>query len=135
MLINSDTLPLNGLKKLLIKFFISLQSSKKIEKCINNCVPCILINRKCGKQEGLLNPIEKVDLPLHSYHIDHLGPLENTHKRYKHIFSVIDTFTKFIWLYPTKTTNTAEVLTKLDHKKSIFGNPTRVISDRGTAHI
>ncbi|GFW65620.1 transposon Tf2-9 polyprotein [Trichonephila clavipes] len=31
----------------------------KVEKCIQNCVTCILINRKRGKQDGTLNPIGK----------------------------------------------------------------------------
>ncbi|XP_039312411.1 uncharacterized protein LOC120359338 [Solenopsis invicta] len=51
-------------------------------------------NKKEGKQEGFLNPLEKVDLPLYIYHVDHLGPLESTHKNYNHIFAVIDSFTK-----------------------------------------
>ena len=64
-----------------------------------------------------------------------LGLLESTHERYKHIFSVTNSFTKFIWLHPTKLTDTSEVLAKLDQQKFIFGNPTRIISDRGTAFI
>lgn len=34
------------------QFYIP-QIRQKIEKCISNCVPCILINRKRGKQDGL----------------------------------------------------------------------------------
>jgi len=70
---------------------------------------------------------------LHTYHVDHLGPLESTHKDYKHILAVIDAFTKFVWLYPTKTVTSKEVIEKLELQKSIFGNPSRIISDRGTA--
>ena len=106
---------------------------EKIEKVISNCIHCILANKKEGKQEGFLNPLEKVDLPLYIYHVDHLGPLESTHKNYNHIFAVIDSFTKFIWLYPVKSTTTKEVLSKLELQKQIFGNPVTIISDRGTA--
>ena len=106
---------------------------QKIEKCIANCVTCILVNRKSGKQEGMLHPIEKEETPLHTYHIDHLGPLESTHKNYKYIFAVIDAFTKFVWLYPTKSTDAKEVISKLEIQKAIFGNPTRIISDKGSA--
>lgn len=107
----------------------------KIARCIANCVPCILTNRKRGKQEGLLHPLPKEDTPLHTYHIDHLGPLATTSKRYQYIFAVIDSFTKFVWLYPTKSTDAAEVLAKLDHQKQVFGNPVRIISDRGSAFL
>lgn len=105
----------------------------KVEKVVRNCVACILAERKQGKQEGYLNAIEKGDLPLDTYHIDHLGPLPTTRKSYKHIFVVIDAFTKFVWLYATKTTNAMEVVTKLSKQSTIFGNPRRIISDRGAA--
>ncbi|GFY26290.1 transposon Tf2-6 polyprotein [Trichonephila clavipes] len=40
-------------------------------------------------------------------------------------------FTKFVWLYPTKTTSTSEVI-KIRHSKTTFGNPRFLITDRGT---
>ncbi|GFY17895.1 hypothetical protein TNCV_3383881 [Trichonephila clavipes] len=56
------------------KYFIP-QLQSKIEKYISNCVTCILKNKKSGKQEGFLHPLVKDDIPLNTYHIDHLGPL------------------------------------------------------------
>jgi len=105
----------------------------KIEKCIMNCVKCILINKKSGKQEGYLHSLVKGDIPLHTYHMDHLGPLESTHKNYKHILAIVDAFTKFTWLYPTKITTFKEVIKILEIQKRIFGNPSRIITDRGTS--
>jgi len=57
---------------------------------------------------------------------DHLGPMDATGKQYKYIFAMVDSFTKFIWLSPTKTTSCEETLKK-------FGNPVRIVSDRGSA--
>ena len=101
------------------EFYIPIVK-QKIEKCIANCVTCILVNRKSGKQEGMLHPIEKEETPQHTYHIDHLRPLENTNKNYKHIFAIIDAFTKFVWFYPTKSTDFVEVISKLENSKSYF---------------
>ncbi|GFS50768.1 retrovirus-related Pol polyprotein from transposon 297 [Trichonephila inaurata madagascariensis] len=81
---------------------------------------------------GFLHPLVKDDVPLSTYHIDHLGPLATSHKNYKFILAVIDSFTKFVWLYPTKTTSTSEVIKKLDIQKTTFGNPRFLITDRGT---
>lgn len=106
---------------------------KKIESNIANCVPCIVANRKAGKQEGHLHPLLKGDIPLHTYHVDHLGPLESTSKKYNHILVVIDGLTKFIWLYPTKSTTSQEVIQKLELQRQVFGIPAFIISDRGTA--
>lgn len=105
----------------------------KIEKIIKSCVPCILAERKQGKQEGLLNSIAKGEVPLDTYHIDHLGPLPSTKKSYNHIFLIVDAFSKFVWLYATRSTNTVEVLNILKKQSIIFGNPRRIILDRGTA--
>lgn len=46
---------------------------------------------------------------------------------------MIDSFTKFVWLYPVKSTTSKEVISKLELQKSVFGNPGCIISDRGTA--
>ena len=105
----------------------------KVEKIIHNCITCILAEKKQGKQEGLLNPIEKGSIPLDTFHIDHLGPLPSTKKNYKHILVIVDAFSKFVWLYSTKSTSTAEVLNHMQKQAVIFGNPRRIISDRGTA--
>jgi len=71
--------------------------------------------------------------PLQTFHIDFLGPLESTHKAYKHIRAVIDGFTKFCWLYPTKSKSSKDVITRIQAQSAIFGNPAQIISDRGTA--
>lgn len=109
------------------------EMKKKIEKYIANCIPCIMAERKKGKKECLLKPIEKGDRPLETYHIDHLGPLLTTKKNYKYLLAVVDGFTKFVWLYPVKTTTSEETIGKLELQASTFGNPKRLISDRGTS--
>lgn len=105
----------------------------KVEKIVHNCINCILAEKKQGKQEGFLFPIDKGEVPLDTFHVDHLGPLATTRKSYKYIFVVTDSFCKFTWLYATKSTATAEVLNSLRKQATIFGNPRRIISDRGTA--
>jgi len=73
----------------------------KIQKLINNCIRCRLAEKKHGKAEGLLNPIDK-GAPLHAYYIDHLDPLPSTKKSYKHILAVVDVFIKFGCIQPDR---------------------------------
>lgn len=120
-------------KDLLLREFWLPNLQAKIEACIQNCVPCILAERKSGKAEGFLHPIAKDELPLCTYHVDHLGPMASTNKGYKYLLVVVDGFTKFTWLYPVKTLTSQEVLTKMETQKNVFGNPKRIIADRGTA--
>lgn len=105
----------------------------KIKKIVANCVECILAEKKQGKADGFLHPIEKKAVPLDTYHVDHLGSMPSTRKSYNHIFVVVDAFTKFTWLYPTKTTTADETIAKLKLQATTFGNPRRIISDRGAA--
>lgn len=106
---------------------------RRCEQVVSSCVPCILAARKSGKQEGLYNPIDKSGGPMHTYHIDHLGPLPSTARNYRYLFVVVDAFTKFVWIYPVKDTSSAVVVQKLRGQQEVFGSPVRIISDRGTA--
>ncbi|GFW97985.1 hypothetical protein TNCV_1806361 [Trichonephila clavipes] len=90
-------------------------------------------NKKTGKKEGFLNPISKESIPLSTYHVDFIGPLPSTNKNYQHIFTVVDAFTKFTWLYPVKTLSAESALEKLNQQQKTFCNPIRIISDRGSA--
>ncbi|GFW42405.1 uncharacterized protein K02A2.6 [Trichonephila clavipes] len=114
------------------EFFIP-NLSNVVKKVIVNCVPCILANKKTGKKEGFLNPISKESIPLSTYLVDFIGPLPSTNKSYQHIFTVVDAFTKFTWLYPVKTVSAESALEKLKQQQKTFGNPIRIISDRGSA--
>lgn len=115
------------------KYFFIPDLSAKVPKVIASCVECLVINSKVGKKEGLLSPIGKEDQPLNTYHIDHVGPMTLTGKQYKYILVVVDGFSKFVWLYPTKDTGAEAVISRLEKQAAIFGNPKRIISDRGTA--
>ncbi|GFT16637.1 transposon Tf2-9 polyprotein [Trichonephila clavipes] len=80
-------------------------------------------NKKTGKKEGFLNPISKESIPLSTYHVDFIGPLPSTNKSYQHIFTVVDAFTKFTWLYPVKTVSAESALEKLKQQQKTFGVP------------
>ncbi|GFW88941.1 transposon Tf2-9 polyprotein [Trichonephila clavipes] len=88
--------------------------------------------RKLAKGR-VLNPISKESIPLSTYHVDFIGPLPSTNKSYQHIFTVVDAFTKFTWLYPVKTVSAESALEKLKQQQKTFGNPIRIIFDRGSA--
>lgn len=115
------------------KSFYIPDLKSKVDKAVKNCVECIVSEAKKGNKEGFLNPIDKADRPLVTYHLDHVGPMEATHKQYNHILVVVDGFSKFVWLYPTKSTGSNEVIDRLKKQATLFGNPARIITDRGTA--
>lgn len=120
-------------EQLLKKEFWFTHMREKIEKVIRNCVSCILVERKHGKQEGLLHNIPKGNSPLETYHADHVGPITNTKKGYAHLLVIVDAFSKFTWLYPTKSTTSEEAISRLTRQAAVFGNPRQIVTDRGTA--
>ncbi|XP_073947135.1 uncharacterized protein [Choristoneura fumiferana] len=106
---------------------------KKIDEFMVTCIPCLLATKKSGKQEGFLHCIDKGSIPLHTLHCDHIGPLSETKKQYNYILTIVDAFTKFVWVFPTKSTTAKETLDKLRIHQQAFGNPYRLITDRGAA--
>lgn len=59
--------------------------------------------------------------------------MEETKKRYNRTLVVVDLFSKFVWLYPSKSTGAEEVIDRFHRQSAIFGNSERIISNRGTA--
>ncbi|GFU46543.1 transposon Tf2-8 polyprotein [Trichonephila clavipes] len=75
------------------------------------------------KQESEEFLSETESIPLSTYHVDFIGPLPSTNKNYQHIFTVVDAFTKFTWLYPVKTVSAESALEKLKQQQKTFGVP------------
>lgn len=92
-----------------------------------------MATKKSGRQEGFLHAIDKGEIPLDTFHLDHVGPLATTNKSYNHILVIVDAFSKFVWLFPTKTVNSEETIQKVRVLQSFFGNPRRFVTDQGAA--
>lgn len=105
---------------------------EKVEKFIAKCVKCILYSQTAKKTETNLHSIEKVPLPFHTLHIDHFGPLPSIRSKRKHLLVIIDSFTKFIRLYPVNSTSSKEVICALEKYFNYYSRPVRLVSDRGT---
>lgn len=103
-----------------------------VAKYIQNCLKCIVYSPNYGKGEGFLHPIPKGNVPFDTLHIDHYGPLEKTSARNKHIFAVVDGFTKFIKLFACKSTDTKEVIKHLTSYFNHYSRPNRIVADRGS---
>ncbi|CAL1689693.1 unnamed protein product [Lasius platythorax] len=105
----------------------------KVKEYIDNCVKCLSYSVLSGKPEGEMQIFEKETSPFKTLHIDHFGPLEITNDDFKHVLVIVDAYTKFVWLFPAKSTGTDEVLMTFKSLFSMFSYPQRIISDRGTA--
>lgn len=82
----------------------------------------------------MLHSIEKVGLPFHTIHIDHLGPFPQSRHGNTYLIVAVDAFTKFVLLRPARNTNAQPTVSFLKNIVRLFGPPTRVITDRGGAY-
>lgn len=104
-----------------------------VKNYIRSCLGCMYNKIPSGKRPGRLNPIEKIETPMDTLHIDHLGPFVTSVKRNAYLIVIVDAFTKFIFLKAVPNTKTAPVTRFLEEIMETFGVPRRIICDRGTA--
>lgn len=98
-----------------------------------SCITCIAYNPRSRRHDGQLSAVEKPTVPFQVLHVDHLGPLEKGKGKNEYILAIVDAFSKFIKLYPTKTTKTSEVMKSLKNYFHAYSTPIVLISDRGSA--
>jgi len=65
--------------------------------------------------------------------MDHIGPFPKSKSGNLHILVIVCAFTKYTFLAATRTTKTTPVIKALQQLFAVFGQPSRIISDRGTA--
>lgn len=89
----------------------------------------ILTNRKHRKRDDIIHPKERTPNYIDPCDLNYIDPCDS--KKHKHIFEVIDEFNKFTWYYPTKSMDTADVISRESHGHD-FLNPAKFINDRGS---
>lgn len=104
-----------------------------VKKYVQACLNCIYYKVPSGRKPGYLHPIDKVNIPFHTIHLDHLGPFVKSEKNNTHILVIVDGFSKFTIIEPVRSTKTKYVIRAMTDLINIFGVPDRVISDRGSA--
>lgn len=105
---------------------------ERVERFVKNCVKCLMYSIPPQSYNRTLHHIPKKPIPFDTVHIDHFGPLPSIVSKRKHIFAVVDGFTKHIKLYAVNSTSTKEVCACLDKYFEHYSRPRRVVSDRGT---
>lgn len=105
---------------------------KRVKKYINNCLICLFNNDSSNSREGNLQITDSPSFPYEIVHVDHFGPLKTSIEGFKHILIIIDAFTRFTNLFPVKSTSSKETIKNLSYVFSDRGNPSILISDRGS---
>lgn len=104
------------------------QVTKYVRKYIENGPVCYANSVRPANTGINLLSIPKVIEPFDTLHIDHFRPLEKTPRRNHLILVVVDTFTKFICLFPVRSVTTTKTLVTLREVFRYYGKPSRNIS-------
>lgn len=79
-----------------------------------------------------LHPIEKVPIPFHTVHLDHLGPFVKSNRGNSYVIVIVDSFTKYVHIKAVRNTSTRFVVNMIKELSVHFGTPTRMITDQGS---
>lgn len=104
-----------------------------VKKYVASCLECAYSKSSGGKKPGYLHPINKIDIPFDTIHIDHVGPFVRSGRGNMHILVIIDAFTRYVYLKPVRNTKSSISIRALKEYFGIFGVPRRLVSDRGTS--
>ena len=105
-----------------------------VKKFIQAC-PC------CQKMRYLKIPIHTSPfvtssfLPMQRLNVDAIGPLPISERGHTHILVVIDTFTRFVELYPIVDTSGIEAAYALINHAGRYGIPNEILSDNGPQFV
>lgn len=105
-----------------------------VRRYVASCAECLYNKTPTGKKPGMLHSIDKVGVPFHTLHLDHLGPFPRSRHGNTYLIVAVDGFTKFVILTPVKNAGGQATTRCLRHIVGLFGPPTRVITDRGVAY-
>lgn len=92
----------------------------------------------CQKEDCRTFPVGVTPFTLATYkamqrlQLDSIGPLPATEEGFSHILVFIDTFTRWVMLFPTESTSAKECMRALIQHIGIFGVPAEVVTDGGS---
>jgi len=95
---------------------------KKVQNYLNNCL-ILLTNSAAISREGELQIADTPSQSFQVFHIDHFGPIQGSSNSFKHILVVIDSFSRFTWLFLTKSTGSKETIKHLSYLFQNFNPP------------
>lgn len=105
---------------------------RDVKRLVNSCQLCRQAKPSSSPHLGFLNS-EREAQPMDKVFIDYLGPLPRTKRGNQYILVVIDGFSRFTWLVPSRNVTASTTIAHLTNIFSLFGPPKRLVSDNAPA--
>lgn len=104
-----------------------------VRRHIHGCFECATEKTPGGKRPGPLHLVDPPSRPMERVHADHLGPFIKSTRGNSYILVFVDALTKFVTLYPVRSTTSKEAAMVFKHFIDRYGSPKVIVTDRGTA--
>jgi transposase InsO family protein len=106
---------------------------KVVSAYVGSCWECQRArNGASSNEQGLFHTRPHAGAPLKRWQVDYLGPLPETHKGNKYVFSALDTFTRYLVLEPCAKADSSSTIACLKKLFANFGIPEELQRDNGT---
>ena len=106
---------------------------KYVRSYVLACPQCAYYKSKGRKPEGFLHPVPKDPVPFSTVHLDHMGPFIRSARGNSYVLLLTCGFSKFVVARAVRSTKTGPVVNFLTEVTGVFGTPSRIVTDRGTA--
>ena len=110
---------------------------KWVKHLIASCLDCQKNKKK--RKDIYEAPLEKwtdtIPFPFHTVHIDHKGPLNPPSNGKHHCLVIVDSFSRFIQVYPVRSTDAFDTIKAFEKFILSFGIPQKLVYDKGSAFM
>ena len=107
-------------------------SVENVRAVVRSCQVCSEIKPRFIRRAS--QTLIKASQPFERLSIDFKGPLPSC-SRNRYLLTVVDVYSRFHFAFPCADVATATIIKHLTNLFSVFGNPSFVHSDRGTAFM
>ena len=104
-----------------------------IKNYVSSCEICKAHKISNSPPHGLMKNQKEVSKPMHTLSLDIIGPFPKAHSGHVYILSIVDIFSKYIWLHPLRTATTKTVTSYFESEIILKqGTPCTIICDNAT---
>lgn len=109
---------------------------KDVRGYVNKCQVCKAAKHSNKNQTTPMGKMRESEMPWQLIFVDLIGPLPRSKNGYKHIFVVVDSFSKFVRVKPLREATAKSIVDFLKAEVFLtFGVPQIVVSDNGKQFI
>lgn len=109
---------------------------KSISDILSKCDTCKAYKVRTSAPAGKMLCQKKVTAPMQVLSIDLVGPLPKSYSGHIYLLTIVDIFSKFVWLHPLKQATSKTIVKFLEENVFLkYGVPHCIVSDNGSQFI